>query len=183
MIVERTPGIRPRPTLGRQLDVAARRSFPGATTALLLVVVGGPLGLPGQAELQSALALGCVFFWSLFRPASLPPPLVFGLGVLADLLGYGPIGIDVLVFLIVHGLAMLWRRELTRQSFLLVWLVFLTVAAGSAALQWVLTSLLTFQLLPVTPALFQATLSAGLYPLLAVVLARAHATVAEPARA
>jgi rod shape-determining protein MreD len=149
----------------------------------LLLLAAGPLGLPGQAELQCALVLGCVFFWSLFRPASLPPLLVFGLGVLADLLGYGPIGVGVLTLLIVHGLAMRWRRALSRQGFLMVWLVFAAIAAAAAALQWALTSLLTFQLLPVGPAVFQSALSAGLYPLLAVVLARAHATVAEPARA
>jgi rod shape-determining protein MreD len=180
---ERTPGIRPRPSLGRLLDITARCSFPGATTVLLLVLAAGPLGLPGQAELQWALALGCVFFWSLFRPASLPPLLVFALGVLADLLGYGPIGIGVLTLLMAHGLAMLWRRVLTRQGFMVVWLAFTAVAIGAAALQWALTSLLTFRLLPAGPALFQMALSAGLYPLLAVILTRAHITVAEPARA
>jgi rod shape-determining protein MreD len=180
---ERTPGIRPLPTLRRQLDVAARRAFPGVTTALLLLLLAAPLGLPGQAELQLALALGCVYFWSLFRPVSLPPPLVFLLGLLADLLGFGPIGVSVLVLLLVHGLAMMWRRDLTRQSFLRVWLAFVAIAAGAAALHWALTSMLTFRLLPAGPALFQATLSAGVYPLLAVALARAHATVAEPARA
>ncbi len=180
---ERKPGIRPRPSVRRQLDVAARHIFPGATTALAVLALAGPLGLPGQAELQCAAALGCVFFWSLFRPASMPPSLVFVLGLLADLLGYGPIGVGVLILLIVHGLAMLWRRDLARQSFLMVWLVFVAVAAGAAALQWGLTSLMTFRLLPAGPALFEAALSAGLYPLLAVALARAHATVAEPGRA
>ncbi len=167
----------------RHLDVVARRIFPGATTALLLLALAAPFGLPGRAELQCSLALGCVFFWSLFRPASMPPLLVFGLGMLADLLGFGPLGISVVVLLIVHGLAMLWRHDLPRQSFLMVWLVFVIVGAGAATLQWALTSLLTFQILPASPAFFQATLSAGLYPLLAVALGRAHATVAEPARA
>ncbi len=180
---ERTPGVRPRPSLGRLLDVAARRSFPGATTVLLLLLTAGPLGLPGQAELQGALALGCVFFWSLFRPASLPPLLVFGLGVLADLLGYGPVGVGVLILLSAHGFALRWRHMLTRQGFLRIWFAFMVVAAAAAVLQWGLTSLLTFRLLPVGPALFQLALSAGLYPLLAAILARAHATVAEPARA
>jgi hypothetical protein len=72
---------------------------------------------------------------------------------------------------------------LSHQGFLLVWLAFVAVAVGAAALQWGLTSLLTFRLLPAGPAVFQSALSAGLYPLLAVVLARAHATVAEPAQA
>jgi rod shape-determining protein MreD len=57
------------------------------------------------------------------------------------------------------------------------------MATALAALQWLLTSLLTLRLVPLGPALFQATLAAGLYPLLAVLLVRAHRTIAEPANA
>ena len=60
---------------------------------------------------------------------------------------------------------------------------FLTVAAGAAVLEWALTSLLTFRLLPPLPGAFQAGLAAGLYPLLALLLVRAHQTLAEPERA
>lgn len=178
--MDRTPGIRPRQSLGRRLDMAARRAFPGATTMLLLIVSAGLLGLPGQAQTGGAMALGCVFFWSLMRPASMPPLLVFGLGLLGDLLGDAPVGTGVLALLIAHGLAVRWRRALVPRSFRVVWLAFAAVAAGTAALQWALVSLLAVRLMPLLPALFQAALSAGLYPLLAVLLLRAHATVAEP---
>ena len=69
----------------------------------------------------------------------MPPAVVFGIGLLADLLGLSPIGATVLVLLIVHGLAVRWRRYLVRQGFMLVWLVLLGVAAGAALLQWALT--------------------------------------------
>ena len=140
---DRLPGIRPRPSLGRRLDMAARRAFPATTTALLLLAAAAPFGIADQAELHAALALGCVFFWSLFRPASMPPPVVFLIGLLADLLGYVPPGVGVLTLLLVHGLALRWRRVLTRQGFVLVWLAFAGVGAGAAALNWALTSLLT----------------------------------------
>ena len=180
---ERLPGIRPRPSLRRRLDMSARWGFPAATTALLLVLTAAPLGVPAQAELQGAVALAGVFFWSLFRPASMPPPVVFLLGVLADLLSYAPPGVGVLTLLLVHGLALRWRRVLARQGFLLVWLSFAGIAAGAAALQWALTSVLELRLLPPLPGLFQAVLSAGLYPALAVLLTRAHQTLAEPRHA
>ncbi len=181
--MDRLPGIRPRQSLGRRLDMAARRGFPGSTTALLLLVTAAPLGVPGQAELQASIALACVFFWSLFRPASMPPVVVFAVGLLVDLLGYAPPGVGVLSLLIAHGLALRWRRVLVRQGFLLVWLAFVCVAAGTAALQWALTSLLTFRLLPPGPGLFQAAIGAGLYPALATLLTRAHHTLAEPEQA
>lgn len=183
MSTDRLPGIRPRPSLWRRLDMAARRSVPTSTAAILLLVTSAPLGLPGQAELQATIALCCVFFWSLFRPASMPPPMVFMLGLLTDLLGYAPPGVGVLTLLLVHGLALRWRRVLTRMGFLVVWLTFVGVASGAAAMQWALTSLLTFRLLPPAAAFFQAALGAGIYPLLAVVFTHAHQTLAEPEQA
>jgi rod shape-determining protein MreD len=181
--MDRTPGIRPRPSLGRRLDAAARACFPGATTALLLVLLAAPLALPGQAELQPATVLACVFFWSLFRPASMPPALVFVLGLFSDLLEDAPVGVAVLTLLVVHGLALRWRRDLVRQGFLVVWLAFCAVAAGAAALVWALNSVLSVTLQPPGPAIFQAALGGGLYPALAALFVRAHRGLAAPEQA
>lgn len=181
--MDRLPGIRPRESLGRRLDMAARWAFPVTTTALLLLFAAAPLGLPGQAELQASLALAAVFFWSLFRPASMQPLSVFLIGLLADLLGYAPPGVAVLSLLLVHGVAMRWRRVLARQGFLLVWLVFAAVGTGASVLQWGLTAALTWRLLPPGPALFQAVVAAGLYPTVSVLLIRAHQSLAAPEQA
>ncbi len=181
--MDRTPGIRPRPTLWRQLDAASRAAFPAAITVLMLLATTFPLGLPGQAQWQQAAALACVFFWSLFRPASMPPGAVFAIGLLADLLGLSPAGTSLLVLLVAHGLAVRWRRVLVRQSFVLVWLAFVGVAAGAALLQWALVCALTFQLFSPAPAVFQWALTAGLYPLLATLFTRAHRGLADPGQA
>lgn len=166
------PG-RPEPAQGllRRLDDIARAALPPVTTAILLVLAAAPLGLPG---LVPAVVLPAVFFWSVFRPASMSPPAVFVLGLLQDLLTYAPVGIGILTLLIVHGLAFRWRRGLTRWSFLIVWLVFCAFAAGAAGLGWLLHALLSLALPPVVPALHLALLSAGLYPTLAFLLTRAH---------
>ncbi len=139
--------------------------------------------MPGQVPLQTASALACVFFWSLFRPTSMPPLLVFALGLLCDLLGLAPVGTAVLTLLLVHGVAVRMRRGLVRQGFALVWLVFVAVAAAAAALQWALTSLLTWRLLPGAPAAFEALVAAGIYPGLAALFALAHGSVADPDQA
>ncbi len=161
----------------------ARQCFPTACTALLLLLLAAPLGLPAQAQLQPAVALACVFFWSLFRPASMPPPAVFGLGLFSDLLGLAPIGASVLILLIVQGVTVRWRQWLAGQGFLMAWLAFVAVAGGAALLAWALTSLLTVRLLPVGPALFQFALAAGLYPAVAALLIQAHRGLANPDRA
>lgn len=165
------------------LDATARKTFPVTTAAILLLGLSAPLGLPGQPQLQEAVALSCVFFWSVFRPDSMPPAAAFGLGLLTDLLSLAPPGISVLVLLIVHGVALWGRRWVAAQGFLVVWLVFVAVAAGGAALEWALTSVLTFTPLPPGPALLQFGVSAGFYPMMAAVFTWAHRGLADPERA
>lgn len=166
----------PPPGLLRRADALARAALPGAATAALLVLAAVPVGLPGAVP---AVALPCVFFWSLVRPAALPPPVVFGLGLLQDLLTAAPLGAGMLVLLLVHGLVARWRGFLARQSFLAVWLAFCGFAAGAGALAWMLQALLGWRLPPVAPGLAQLGLTAGLYPLLAWPLARAQAAMAR----
>ena len=152
-------------------------------TACLMLLTSAPFGLTGQPEVQAALAVASVYFWSVFRPAAMAPVVVFLLGLLADLLGYAPAGVSVLALLLVHGTAMWWRRVLVRQGFLLVWLSFAVISALAAAVGWALTSLLVFRVLPPDPGVFQAALAAGMYPALATVLGWIHRSLAEPGEA
>ncbi len=181
--MDRTPGIRPRPTLLHQLDVASRYGFPTLLTAVGLLLLSAPLGLPGQAQMQPAWALASVFFWSVFRPASMPPVAVFGLGLLLDLLAQGPVGLSVLLLLLVHAVAFGNRRALARQGFLAVWLAFVAVAAGAAALEWAANALFLWRWLTAWPAVFEFGLAAGAYPFLAAAFTRAHRGRAAPERA
>jgi rod shape-determining protein MreD len=182
-LADQTPGIRPRATLGRRLDIAARHAFPASCTVLLMALTEVPFGIADQSTLLPAVTLACVYFWTLFRPAAIPPPVVFLIGLLLDLLGYLPLGVGPLVLLVVHGLALRWRRVLTRQGFLSVWLAFAGFATGAAVFEWTLTAVLSFDLLPLGSAMFQASLTIALYPALAILFIRAHRTVADPERA
>ena len=177
---DRAPGIRVHPTLGRRLDIVWRHAFPGVTSFLLMLLAMVPYGMWGQAALLPAVTLTCVWFWSLFRPGAMGPPVVFLLGVLLDLLGFLPLGVGGLTMLVAHGIARSLRRFLARHGFLVDWLIFIAVAAGIAALNWVLVSLLTLTLVPAGPVLFQAGLSMALYPVVAVPLALAHRSFADP---
>ena len=131
----RPPASGPRATLGPAArHRRARTRFPAACTIVLMLLTAAPLGIADQAALLPAVTLACVYFWSLFRPAAMPPPVVFVIGLLFDLLGYLPLGVGVLSLLVVHGVALRWRRVLTRQGFLLVWLAFAALPSGAALL-------------------------------------------------
>lgn len=162
----------PPPGMLAQLDAAARGVFPGATTAAAMIVLATPVG--GQG-LPAAMALGAVFFWSVFRPAAMPPPAAFGLGLLQDLLLAAPLGVGALTLLLVHGLAMRWRRPLAGQGFLVVWLAFAGVAGLAVGLGLVLHALLLWRALPPNAAAQAFLLAVGLYPVVAAVLTAAHA--------
>lgn len=181
--LEKAPGIRPGPSVSRHLDMAARRALPTVATALLVIVLDLPLHLPGLAELQQVAAVASVYFWSVYRPLSMPPLAAFAIGLLLDLLGPEPPGIAMVVLLATNGAALRLRVRLARQGFLMVWATFTGVASLAFAAQWVLTSALDWRMLPPAPLLLEAGLAAGLYPLIATLLIRAHASAAAPERA
>ena len=89
----------------------------------------------------------------------------------------------VVILLATQGVALRWRRTLTRQGFVRVWLVFVLVAAGAALLEWLLTCVLTWQLYPAWPGVFEFLLAAGIYPALSTALIRAHRSLAAPEEA
>ncbi len=180
---DRQPGIRPHPGLWLTLDTAARYTLPGAQTIAVLLLMSAPFGIPGQAQLQPAWATACVFFWSLYRPASLPALLVFAIGLLLDLLAQGPIGVHVFILLLVHAAALRLRRTFTRSGFATVWLMFCGVAAASAAGEWLLVSLFNWRLPPPWPGVFEFGIATGFYPFLAYYLIALHRSVAAPERA
>lgn len=161
----------PSPGLLRRVEAMARAALPATGTAMTMVLAAGPTGVPA---LVPAVTLPAIVFWSLFRPGAMPPPAVFLLGLLLDLLTLAPLGTGVVTMLVAHGLAVGWRRFLARQSFLFVWLAFCGFAAGAAALGFVLTALLAFDLPPLAPAMHQAALTAGIYPAFAWILGRLH---------
>ena len=70
---DETPGIRPRSTLGRRLDIAARHAFPAGCTILLMLLTETPFGIADQATLLPAVTLACVYSWSLHRPEAMAP--------------------------------------------------------------------------------------------------------------
>jgi len=139
-----------------------------------LLVIGLPFGVPGQAALRPAYAMACVFFWSLYRPASLPAPVVAGTGLLLDLLGMSPMGMWAVLLLVLQGSTLAARRRLIPQSFLLTWLVFTAFAAAGTALAWLLQSVLELSMLPPGPEAVVCLAGAGLYPALAAFFIRAH---------
>lgn len=167
-------GLRRNLTIWRRLDMASRHAWPAAFMFFGMLVIGVPLGMPGLAVLRPAFAMACVFFWSLYRPSSLPAPLVAGMGLLLDLLGISPLGLWAVLLLVFQGATLAARRRLILQSFLVTWAVFFGFAAVASGFAWAMQSGLGLRLLPVSPMAAQILLAGGIYPALAGLFIRAH---------
>lgn len=177
------PGIAPRPTLRRRLDQLMRALLPSLFIALSTVVLSAGLSIPGQGELSFGVAAGTVFFWSAHRPLSMTPTMTFCIGLLCEMLSFGPPGIFLFSLLVFHGVAHLWRYGLSRISFLYAWALLGGLALVLSLFGWVIACIGTLTLLSPVPSLFQAALTIGIYPTLSAFFTWARSTVADPEQA
>lgn len=158
----------------RRLDVAARWLVPFIMLLLGLFILGMPFGIPGQAMFRPLYAVGCVYFWSLYRPASLPAPLVALAGLLLDVLGLTPLGIWAVLLLLLQAATLGLRRYLVPSRFLWVWAGFVVLATACASLSWLVECAVHHGFVSAFPILCECLLAVGLYPALAIMLIRAH---------
>jgi rod shape-determining protein MreD len=169
----------PRPRgFWQRLDQVSRDLAPAALTVVLVLAMGVPVGLPAQHGVMPVPALAAVFFWTLYRPGLMSPLAVFGIGVLSDLLTAAPLGLNPLLLLLLHAAVLTQRRVLTRQTFLLVWVVFALLAAAVLGLGWGFRTLLAFRLLPAEPALYELALTVAVYPALSWLFVRVERSLA-----
>ncbi|MDG6094324.1 rod shape-determining protein MreD [Acetobacter sp. AN02] len=163
----RETGLSPRPAFIQRVDGWARRLAPGMFICLVVLFLSAPTGLPAVTALLPSFVLASVFFWSVWMPQAMPPPGVFMLGLLLDLIGFSPPGVSALTLLLLHGAAMRFRFSFMRMSFAALWIVFAFCALCACLFQWFVTSALSLSILPLSPSLFETLLAAGLYPPLA----------------
>lgn len=158
----------------RQVDVVTRWIFPFALLIFGLFIIGMPFGLPGQAALAPVYAMACVYFWSLYRPTSMPAPLVTIAGLLLDLVGFSPFGLWAILLLLLQATTLALRPKLAPATFPYVWCAFVLLAGIGAVLAWLATSACDGVWLPTSPILTECIWAVGLYPALAAALIRTH---------
>jgi len=153
-----------------------------ALSCLLLAIIGAaPLGLPHFGMVGPAMALMAVFYWSIFRADLMTMLGAFGIGLVVDLLSGGPVGLNAVLLLLTHALAVSQRRVFLGSSFLVNWWGFGMVALGAAIIGWAVACLLNWHLHDPRPLLAQLGLSLGLYPLVYWLLSRLEQRMLRPA--
>ena len=151
------------------------RLVPFLSTLIFVLVSVVPLQIPGFAAVTPSFALMAVFHWTIYRPDLLPISVVFGLGLLLDLLNGSPyLGVSALMLLVARTAVLVERRHVVNQPFTVLWLGFLALAAGTFAFGWAFVSALRGQVLGTRPFIFEAVLTVACYPVWSWLLARLH---------
>lgn len=154
----------------RQLSRRLRGLVPPISSLGLVVIGAVPLGLPHFAQISPALALMAVFYWSIFRADLMSMLWAFAIGLAVDLLTGGPLGMQAVILLAAHALAVSQRRIFLASSFVVNWWGFGIIVLGAGLVSWLLACLLHGTLHDLLPVLAQMLLAVGLYPMVYWVL-------------
>jgi len=151
-------------SLWQRLDLLARSLTPFALAILLVVLSLVPIRLGGYAPIVPWFTLMAVFFWTAHRPDLLPVWSVFLLGLFADLLGGGPLGVTSLALMLAQAAVKAQRRHILPHPFIVQWVVFALVAVGAELLLLFLHVLAFSRAIDARPAAFQALTTIAFYP-------------------
>lgn len=161
------------------IDKTFRYAAAHSLTAVIFFLAVMPLPFKALNLLNPPLILIPIFYWALYRPAFMPPTMVFLLGLASDILSGTPLGLNALIYVSLHWLVFSQRTFLLSQGFFLTWWGFIICAFGAALLYWGLFCLLNLTMVPVMPALLGALVCVCTFPLLALPLSFMHRLLSE----
>jgi rod shape-determining protein MreD len=105
-----------------------------------------------------------VFHWTVYRPALLPPVMLFLVGIAFDLVTGAPIGLTALLFLVARGAVLRQRQFFVGRQFAFIWFGFTLAAAGALVLAWLVGTIFNGVILDPRPVLLQWVLTVAFYP-------------------
>jgi rod shape-determining protein MreD len=154
------------------VDGLGQKLVPAAFTLVLAILSVIPLGIPGYAQVTPNFVLMSVYYWTIYRPDHLPYLAVFLVGLLVDLLTFGPPGLTPLALLVVRAIVLRQRKFFVGKSFPILWWGFTLTALAVTSVFWGAGGLLTGRLLDPRSFAFQAVLTVACYPVLSWVFSR-----------
>lgn len=164
----------PFSTLSERFDFMMRAGLAYCLIAALFLLNIAALPYPFTGLVQIPFILIALYYWSIYRPTFLPGLVVFAAGLMFDIIGGGPLGVNALLFFVMHWLLVDQRGFLLGQSFLMIWLVFGMLNAGVVILRWCLYGALQFNWAPFAESLPAIGLGFVAFPFIAALLHITH---------
>lgn len=154
-------------TVFNQTKIGLANAAPFILGMLLAIIPVLPYGAPELSYVMPSLTLMTVYFWAIQRPDSMPASAVFVIGLWQDVLYGGPMGLTSLILILVRELLVNQRRVLIGKPFLVNWMGFALVAAGTLILGWILASWWHWKIVSAPPFVAHLALTVTLYPIFA----------------
>lgn len=123
--------------------------------------------LPDPVSIPPEFGLIAVFYWGVHRPGVLPLVLVFAIGLIQDLLGGDPIGLNVLIYLVACTAIRASRDFFEDKPFVIEWVGFVLMAGIAGCVTWGVMSALAGTLIVPAPAIARFVLDIAIYPIIA----------------
>jgi rod shape-determining protein MreD len=143
--------------------IAMRTGVPFALGLLLAVLSFVPYGSPEFSVIMPSLTLPLVYYWTLYRPESMPLAAAFAIGLWQDILVGGPLGLMALMLVVTRGVIESQRQVLLTQPFAVGWMGFALISAALSALAWALAGLWWDHMFAVWPFIAHWGLGAAAY--------------------
>lgn len=142
-----------------------RLCFPIGLALVLLVISSIPMHIAGASAFFPMVDVMVIYYWSSYRPQSMPDWFVFTLGILRDVLEGLTIGVSPCIYLLVRFLVTASKDLYKKQTFIIVWQGFAVVSLIAITGKWLLVSFILDKPLVFNSAIMQFVLSIAIYPI------------------
>lgn len=163
-----------RPTVWQRLDSFSRHLVPLTLTLLLVILAVIPTHAPGLVRIGPMLSLISVYYWTVHRPDLMGYGTAFTVGLLEDMLSGTPLGPGALSLLLTQAIVVSQYRFFNAKPFVATWWAFGLVAAGAAAVKWLMVSAVVGVLAEPEAPFYAYLMTVAFYPVVAWALARAQ---------
>jgi rod shape-determining protein MreD len=153
-------------SLYQKLESWFKSKLPFGLIIVLIILSHVPFKLGYSLDIRPFFAMGCVFYWALFRPDVLGYGSSFFAGVVEDLMGGAPFGVNSLAYLIIYAITVDQRRYLINRSFQVTWAGFSLISLVSMLIQFLFTSLIYAKLAPFSIAFINYLVLVCSYPII-----------------
>lgn len=154
-----------------------RAMAPTILGILGVLMLAAPIRLFEGAVPTPIIPLVIVFFWSVYGPDYMPSVSVFFIGLLQDLLTGGPLGLWPAVYLATQFVVLSQRAYFLGREQKVVWIGFALASIGAGLILWLVMSLMSGVLLPVTALALQLLATVLIYPLFGAAFGELHRRV------
>ena len=150
-----------------QLLAFAGKRIPLLISLLLIFLFFMPLNSVQFNYFRPSVGIICVYYWRLNRPLIFGYFSAFIIGLMLDVYGSTPLGLNALLLLLLVAITTMPSQYLRTSSFSVRWLIFGFICMAIMLLKWLLLMLYFWHFLSLTEIMLGYFSTVMFYPLIA----------------